>query len=160
MTLKCVTESLGVPPSVAGFMLSVGASINMDGTALYQGVAAVFIAQFYGIDLGLGEQLTVVLTATLAALGTVGIPGAGVVMLAMVLRSVGVPLEGIGIIMGVDRFLDMCRTAVNVTGDSVCTMVIAAGEGRLDAQARAHSPAPAAQTTAPSVLHARPSEPS
>ena len=131
VTLKCVTENLGVPQSVASFMLSVGASINMDGTALYQGVAAVFIAQFYGISLDFGQQLMVVLTATLAALGTVGIPGAGVVMLAMVLRSIGVPLEGIGIIMGVDRFLDMCRTAVNVTGDSVCTMVIAAAEGQL-----------------------------
>ncbi len=131
VTLKCVTENLGVPQGVASFMLSVGASINMDGTALYQGVAAVFIAQFYGIDLDFGQQLMVVLTATLAALGTVGIPGAGVVMLAMVLRSIGVPLEGIGVIMGVDRFLDMCRTAVNVTGDSVCTMVIAAAEGQL-----------------------------
>ena len=131
VTLKCVTENLGVPQGVASFMLSVGASINMDGTALYQGVAAVFIAQFYGIDLNFGQQLMVVLTATLAALGTVGIPGAGVVMLAMVLRSIGVPLEGIGVIMGVDRFLDMCRTAVNVTGDSVCTMVIAAAEGQL-----------------------------
>ena len=133
VTLKCATENLGVSRSVASFMLSVGASVNMDGTALYQGVAAVFIAQFYGIHLDLGQQLMVVLTATLAALGTVGIPGAGVVMLAMVLRSVGVPLEGIGIIMGVDRFLDMCRTAVNVTGDSVCMMVIAASEGQLDA---------------------------
>ena len=131
VTLKCVTENLGVPQGVASFMLSVGASINMDGTALYQGVAAAFIAQFYAIDLNFGQQLTVVLTATLAALGTVGIPGAGVVMLAMVLRSIGVPLEGIGIIMGVDRFLDMCRTAVNITGDSVCTMVIAAAEGQL-----------------------------
>jgi Na+/H+-dicarboxylate symporter len=131
----------------------------MDGTALYQGVATVFIAQFYGIDLGLGQQLMVVLTATLAALGTVGIPGAGVVMLAMVLRSVGVPLEGIGIIMGVDRFLDMCRTAVNVTGDSVCTMVIAAGEGQLGIRAQANDPAVTGQKTAPDVLHARPSEP-
>jgi Na+/H+-dicarboxylate symporter len=133
VTLKCATENLGVSRSVASFMLSVGASVNMDGTALYQGVATVFIAQFYGIHLEVGQQLMVVLTATLAALGTVGIPGAGVVMLAMVLRSVGVPLEGIGIIMGVDRFLDMCRTAVNVTGDSVCMMVIAASEGQLDA---------------------------
>ncbi|MCU0917427.1 MAG: dicarboxylate/amino acid:cation symporter [Planctomycetes bacterium] len=132
VTLKCVTETLGVPQGVASFMLSVGASINMDGTALYQGVATVFIAQFYGIDLGFGQQLMVVLTATMAALGTVGIPGAGVVMLLMVLNSVGVPPEGIGIILGVDRFLDMCRTAVNVTGDSVCTMVIAAAEGQLD----------------------------
>lgn len=159
VTLKCVTENLGVSQGVAGFMLSVGASINMDGTALYQGVATVFIAQFYGIDLGLGQQLMVVLTATLAALGTVGIPGAGVVMLAMVLRSVGVPLEGIGIIMGVDRFLDMCRTAVNVTGDSVCTMVIAAGEDQL-LRAGTGAPSAAAQKTAPNVLHARPSEPS
>ena len=131
VTLKCATENLGVAPSVASFMLSVGASINMDGTALYQGVAAVFIAQFYGMNLDLGQQLMVVLTATLASLGTVGIPGAGIVMLAMVLRSVGVPLEGIGVILGVDRFLDMCRTAVNITGDSVCTMVIAAAEGQL-----------------------------
>ena len=127
VTLKCATENLGVAPSVASFMLSVGASINMDGTALYQGVATVFIAQFYGIDLDLGQQLMVVLTATLASLGTVGIPGAGMVMLAIVLNSVGVPLEGIGIILGVDRFLDMCRTVVNVTGDSVCMMVVAAG---------------------------------
>lgn len=132
VTLKCATENLGVSRSVASFMLSVGASINMDGTALYQGVAAVFIAQFYGINLDLGQQLMVVLTATLASLGTVGIPGAGIVMLAMVLRSVGVPLEGIGVILGVDRFLDMCRTAVNVTGDSVCMMVVAAAEGQLD----------------------------
>ena len=83
----------------------------------------MFLAQFYGIDLSFGQQLTIVLTATLASLGTAGIPGAGVIMLAMVLRSVGVPLQGIGIIMGVDRFLDMCRTVVNMTGDSVCTMV-------------------------------------
>jgi len=155
VTLKCVTETLGVSPGVASFMLSVGASVNMDGTALYQGVAAVFIAQFYGMNLDLGQQLMVVLTATLAALGTVGIPGAGVVMLAMVLRSVGVPLEGIGVIMGVDRFLDMCRTAVNVTGDSVCTMVIAASEGQLDA-ALASSQTPQRLGTPP--LGANPSE--
>jgi Na+/H+-dicarboxylate symporter len=116
----------------------------MDGTALYQGVAAVFLAQFYGIDLNFGQQLTIVLTATLASLGTTGIPGAGVIMLAMVLRSIGVPLQGIGIIMGVDRFLDMCRTAVNVTGDAVCTMVIASTEGQLTrtpAQKEAAAPA-------------------
>ena len=131
VTIKCVTENLGVSPSISSFMLSLGASINMDGTALYQGVAAVFLAQFYGIDLNFGQQLTILLTATLASLGTTGIPGAGVIMLAMVLRSIGVPLQGIGIIMGVDRFLDMCRTAVNVTGDAVCTMVIASTEGQL-----------------------------
>jgi len=133
VTIKCVTENLGVSRSISSFMLSLGASINMDGTALYQGVAAVFLAQFYGIDLNFGQQLTIVLTATLASLGTTGIPGAGVIMLAMVLRSIGVSLEGIGIIMGVDRFLDMCRTTVNVTGDSVCTVVIASMEGQLNA---------------------------
>lgn len=147
VTMKCATENLGVAPSVASFMLSVGASINMDGTALYQGVAAVFIAQFYGLNLDFGQQLMVVLTATLASLGTVGIPGAGVVMLAMVLRSIGVPLEGIGVIMGVDRFLDMCRTAVNVTGDSVCMMVIAAAEGQLDESVTPGQTRPKLQTT-------------
>jgi len=144
VTIKCVTENLGVSPSISSFMLSLGASINMDGTALYQGVAAVFLAQFYGIDLNFGQQLTIVLTATLASLGTTGIPGAGVIMLAMVLRSIGVPLQGIGIIMGVDRVLDMCRTAVNVTGDAVCTMVIASTEGQLNrtpAQKEAAAPA-------------------
>ncbi len=132
VTIKCVTENLGVSRTISSFMLSVGASINMDGTALYQGVAAVFLAQFYGMNLDFGQQLMVVLTATLASLGTTGIPGAGIIMMAIVLRSVGVPLQGIGIILGVDRFLDMCRTAVNITGDSVCTMVIAAMEGQLD----------------------------
>ncbi len=132
VTIKCVTENLGVSRTVSSFMLSVGASINMDGTALYQGVAAVFLAQFYGIPLDFGQQVMIVLTATLASLGTTGIPGAGIIMLAIVLRSIGVPLQGIGIIMGVDRFLDMCRTAVNITGDSVCTMVIAATEGQLN----------------------------
>jgi Na+/H+-dicarboxylate symporter len=132
VTIKCVTENLGVPRTISSFMLSVGASINMDGTALYQGVAAVFLAQFYGMDLNFGQQLMIVLTATLASLGTTGIPGAGVIMMAIVLRSVGVPLQGIGIILGVDRLLDMCRTVVNITGDSVCTMVIAATEGQLD----------------------------
>lgn len=144
VTIKCVTENLGVSQSISSFMLSLGASINMDGTALYQGVAAVFLAQFYGIDLNFSQQLTIVLTATLASLGTTGIPGAGVIMLAMVLRSIGVPLQGIGIIMGVDRFLDMCRTAVNVAGDSVCTVIIASMEGQLDrgsAKAAVKSPA-------------------
>ena len=98
------TKNLGVPPRHRSFTLSVGASINMDGTALYQGVAAVFMAQIYGIDLDFVQQLTIVLTATLASIGTVGIPGAGIVMLAIVLDSVGVPLQGIGIILGVDRF--------------------------------------------------------
>ena len=132
VTIECVTENLGVPPSICSFTLPLGATINMDGTALYQGVAAVFLAQLYGMNLDFGQQLTIVLTATLASIGTAGIPGAGIIMLAIVLTSVGVPLQGIGIIMGVDRFLDMCRTAVNITGDATCAMVVAATEGQLD----------------------------
>ncbi len=131
VTIECVTENLGVSNSVCSFTLPLGATINMDGTALYQGVATVFIAQLYGMDLSFGQQLTVVLTATLASIGTAGIPGAGIVTLAIVLNSVGVPLEGIGIIMGVDRFLDMCRTVVNITGDAACAVVVASTEGQV-----------------------------
>jgi Na+/H+-dicarboxylate symporter len=156
VTIECVTENLGVPNSVCSFTLPLGATINMDGTALYQGVATVFIAQLYGMDLSFGQQLTVVLTATLASIGTAGIPGAGIVTLAIVLNSVGVPLQGIGIIMGVDRFLDMCRTVVNITGDAACAVVVASTEG----QSGIDSQGVSAQETAPSVLHARPSEPS
>jgi proton glutamate symport protein len=131
VTIECVTESVGVSPSICSFTLPLGATINMDGTALYQGVAAVFIAQLYGLGLDFGQQLTIVLTATLASIGTAGIPGAGIFTLAIVLQSVGVPLQGIGMILGVDRFLDMCRTVVNVTGDAVCATVVAASEGQL-----------------------------
>ena len=131
VTIECVTENLGVPQSVSSFTLPLGATINMDGTALYQGVAAVFLAQLYGMDLTLGQQLTIVLTATLASIGTAGVPGAGIITLAIVLRSIGVPLQGIGIILGVDRFLDMCRTAVNITGDAACAAVVASSEGLL-----------------------------
>jgi len=131
VTMECVEENLGVPREISSFALPLGATINMDGTALYQGVAAVFIAQVYGMDLGLGQQLTIVLTATLASIGTAGTPGAGMAMLVIVLKSIGVPIEGVGLILGMDRILDMCRTAVNVTGDASCAMVVAAMDGKL-----------------------------
>ena len=131
VTMECAEENLGVPREISSFALPLGATINMDGTALYQGVAAVFIAQVYGMDLNVGQQLTIVLTATLASIGTAGTPGAGMAMLVIVLKSVGVPIEGIGLILGLDRILDMCRTAVNVTGDASCSMVVAALDGRL-----------------------------
>ncbi|MCF7975178.1 MAG: dicarboxylate/amino acid:cation symporter [Phycisphaerae bacterium] len=125
VTLECVCETLGVPLKIGGFVLPLGATINMDGTALFQGVSAVFIAQVYGLDLSLVQQVTVVLTATLASIGTSGTPGAGMVTLAIVLRSIGIPVEGIGLIFGVERLLDMCRTVVNITGDACCAVVVA-----------------------------------
>ncbi len=131
ITMECAEENLGVPREISSFALPLGATINMDGTALYQGVAAVFIAQVYGMDLSLGQQLTVVLTATLASIGAAGTPGAGMATLVIVLTSIGVPVEGIGLILGMDRLLDMCRTVVNVTGDASCAMVVAALDGRL-----------------------------
>jgi Na+/H+-dicarboxylate symporter len=139
---------------VCSFTLPLGATINMDGTALYQGVAAVFLAQLYGLDLNFGQQLTIVLTATLASIGTAGIPGAGIITLAIVLRSVGVPLQGIGIILGVDRFLDMCRTIVNVSGDAACAVVVAASEGQL----RREPQGAPSQETVRAALETGPSE--
>ena len=129
--MECAEENLGVPREISSFALPLGATINMDGTALYQGVAAVFIAQVYGMDLSLGQQLTIVLTATLASIGTAATPGASMATLVIVLKSIGVPVEGIGLILGLDRILDMCRTAVNVTGDASCAMFVAARDGRL-----------------------------
>jgi proton glutamate symport protein len=140
VTMECVEKNLGVPLHICSFTLPLGATINMDGTALLQGVAAAFLAQIYGMDLSLSQQMTVVLTATLASIGTAGIPGAGIVMLAIVLDSVGIPLQGIAIILGVDRFLDMCRTVTNVTGDATCAVVVAATEGQLSS---APAPKPA-----------------
>jgi len=131
ITMECAEENLGVPREISSFALPLGATINMDGTALYQGVAAVFIAQVYGMDLNIGQQLTIVLTATLASIGTAATPGASMATLVIVLKSIGVPVEGIGLILGIDRILDMCRTTVNVTGDSSCAMVVAALDGRL-----------------------------
>jgi Na+/H+-dicarboxylate symporter len=130
-TMECAEKNLGVPAEICSFTLPLGATINMDGTALYQGVATVFIAQVYGMSLTASQQLTIVLTALLASIGTAGIPAAGVITLAIVLHSVGVPLEGIGIILGVDRILDMCRTVVNITGDASCAVIVASSEGEL-----------------------------
>jgi Na+/H+-dicarboxylate symporter len=124
VSIRVAEESLGVRSRTAGFVLPLGATINMDGTALYQGVAAVFIAQVFGMDLDLGQQLSVLLTALLASVGAAGVPGAGVVTLAMVLTSVGVPTAGIALILGVDRLLDMLRTTVNVTGDLSCAVFV------------------------------------
>jgi len=132
VTLRTAEDRLGVHNSIASFTIPLGATINMDGTAIMQGVATVFIAQAYGVPLTHTDLLMVVLTATLASIGTAGVPGVGLIMLAMVLRQVNLPVEGIGLIIGIDRLLDMARTAVNITGDAAVTCVIARGEGRLD----------------------------
>ena len=131
VTMECAEKNLGVSRQVSSFALPLGATINMDGTALYQAVSAVFIAQVYNMDLGLTDQLTILLTATLASIGTAGAPGVGMIMLAMVLESIGVPLEGIALILGVERLIDMCRTAVNVTGDLSCAVVVSSTENEL-----------------------------
>ncbi len=132
ITLETVTKRLGVHNSVGSFTVPLGATINMDGTAIMQGVATVFIAQVYLVDLTIADYLMVVLTATLASIGTAGVPGVGMIMLAMVLGQVGLPVEGIGLIIGVDRLLDMTRTAVNVTGDAMVSVIVAKSEGALD----------------------------
>lgn len=131
LTIKSM-EDLGVDSSVASFTLPLGATVNMDGTAIMQGVACIFIAQIYGIDLGIGSLLTIILTATLASIGTAGVPGVGLITLSMVLASVGLPVEGVGLIMGVDRILDMARTIVNVMGDCACTLIVSNSEKELD----------------------------
>lgn len=127
LNLECC-ESLGAKKEITSFVLPLGATINMDGTAIYQGVCAIFIAQVFGIDLTFGQQLTMVLTATLASIGTAGVPGSGMIMLSMVLQSVGLPVEGIALVAGIDRILDMGRTTVNITGDSACAICISATE--------------------------------
>jgi Na+/H+-dicarboxylate symporter len=131
VTLDNCERRLGADNRVASFTVPLGATINMDGTAIMQGVATGFIAQAYGVDIGITGYLMVVVTATLASIGTAGVPGVGLIMLAMVLRQVNLPVEGIGLIIGVDRLLDMVRTAVNVTGDSAVTLVVARSEGCL-----------------------------
>lgn len=142
VTIETVEERCGVSESVASFTLPLGATINMDGTAIMQGVAVVFIANVYGIPLPLGSFLTVILTATMASIGTAGVPGVGMITLSMVLESVNLPVEGIALIIGVDRILDMARTVVNITGDAVCTLLIAKSEGEFDQEAyNVHSPA-------------------
>lgn len=129
LNLECA-EKLGAKKDVASFVLPLGATINMDGTAIYQGVCAVFIAACYGIDLTLAQMVTIVLTATLASIGTAGVPGSGMVMLAMVLQSVGLPVEGIALVAGVDRIFDMGRTTVNITGDAACSIIVSRLEER------------------------------
>ncbi|GAB6170194.1 dicarboxylate/amino acid:cation symporter [Clostridium carnis] len=127
VTLEAMEEA-GVDNSIASFTIPLGSTINMDGTAIMQGAAAIFIAQIYNIELGLGSIITIIATATLASIGTAGVPGVGMVMLSMVLQSVGLPIEGIGLILGVDRILDMCRSTLNTMGDCICTIIISKSE--------------------------------
>lgn len=124
VSIECAEDNLKAKPEVASFVLPLGATINMDGTAIFQGVSAVFIATIYGMDLTLLDQLTIIFTATLASIGTAGAPQVGIIMLTMVLQTIGIPLEGIALILGVERFLDMARTMVNVTSDLSCTSFI------------------------------------
>lgn len=132
VTLETVTKRLGVHNSIGSFTVPLGATINMDGTAIMQGVATVFIAQVFVVDLSMMDYLMVVLTATLASIGTAGVPGVGLIMLSMVLAQVGLPVEGIALIIGVDRLLDMTRTSVNVTGDAMVSIIVAKSEGAFD----------------------------
>ena len=132
VTMECCEDELGVSEEVSSFVLPLGATINMDGTALYQAVAAVFIAQTLGMELGIGAQLTIILTAVLASIGTAAVPGAGIIMLVIILEAVGVPSEGIALILGVDRILDMMRTTINVTGDASVAVIIASTEDQLN----------------------------
>lgn len=132
ITMEATEKNLGVPKQITSFVLPLGATVNMDGTSLYQAVAAVFIAQVYGFDLTVGQQLTVLLTAVLASIGTAPVPGVGIIMLIIVLRSVHVPEEGIALILGIDRILDMSRTVVNISGDAAVATVVARSEGVLE----------------------------
>lgn len=134
ITKQCVEENIGVDSEISSFVLPLGATINMDGTAIMQGAAVVFIAQAVGVDLTAADYLTVIMTATLASIGTAGVPGSGVVMLSMVITQVGLPIEAIGVIMGVDRIVDMFRTTVNITGDAICATVVARSEQAINDQ--------------------------
>ena len=136
INMEC-TEKLGAKREIASFVLPLGATINMDGTAIYQGICAIFIASCYGIHLSFSQIITIILTATLASIGTAGVPGAGMIMLAMVLTSVGLPVDGIALVAGVDRIFDMGRTTVNITGDAACTMVVSRLEERKAEKAKA-----------------------
>lgn len=132
LSIETLDEKLGVSRRISSFTIPLGATINMDGTSIMQGVAVVFVAQAFGIQLDIMDYLTVILTATLASVGTAGVPSVGLITLSMVFNSVGLPVEGIGLIMGIDRILDMTRTAVNVTGDAICTTIVAKRDGMLD----------------------------
>ena len=157
-TLHCVEENLGVSKNIASFVLPLGSTINMNGTAIFQGIAAVFISQAYGIDLGWQSLLVIVVTATLSAVGCAGIPGGGIVTLSIVLGSVGLPLEGIAIVAGIDRLRDIIGTVVNILGDAVVSIYVAKSEGELDESrynsgeyiSYEHKPAPAATQETPS----------
>ncbi|MDD4364869.1 MAG: dicarboxylate/amino acid:cation symporter [Synergistales bacterium] len=133
ITMRCAQENLGVSEKITSFVLPLGATINMDGTALYQGVCALFIAQAFGIDLSLGAQAGIIVTATLASIGTAGVPGAGLIMLTLVVTQAGLPMEGVALLAGIDAVLDMARTAINVTGDACVATVVARTEGELEA---------------------------
>ena len=129
VNMECV-QKMGVSKEISSFVLPLGATINMDGTALYQGVCALFVAQIYGIDLTSAQMMTIILTGTLASIGTAGVPGAGLIMLTLVLQSVGLPLEGVALVAGIDRVLDMPRTTVNITGDAVVAYLVDKSEGK------------------------------
>ena len=131
VTMERCEDNLGVSEEVSSFVLPLGATINMDGTALYQAVAAVFIAQALDLSLGYHAQLTIILTAVLASIGTAAVPGAGIIMLVIILEAVGIPSAGIALILGVDRILDMIRTTINVTGDASVAVVVANSENQL-----------------------------
>ncbi len=131
VTMECCEENLGISKKITSFVLPLGATVNMDGTSIWQTVTTVFLAQLYGYDLSLGHQLTIILTATLSSIGAVGVPGGGIVMLIIVLQSVGLPADGIAIILGIDRILDMCRTVINVTGDSTVATIVASSENEI-----------------------------
>jgi Na+/H+-dicarboxylate symporter len=135
VTMRVAEENVGLPRSLTSFTLPLGATINMDGTAIYQGIAALFIAAIFNVQLGVGQYLMIILLATLGSIGTAGVPGAGLIMLAMVLQGVGLPLEGLGLIAGIDVVLDMGRTCLNVTGDVVCTTAVARSEGEFSPEA-------------------------
>jgi DAACS family dicarboxylate/amino acid:cation (Na+ or H+) symporter len=143
-SIKAAEEELGVPPQITGFVLPLGATMNMNGTALFEGVTCVFIAQVFGVDLSLGQQLIVIALSVLMAIGAAGVPGGSLPLLMIVLNTIGVPPGGIAIILGIDRILDMSRTVPNVTGDLTCACYIARTEG-VDLLA-APQPAPTAAT--------------
>jgi Na+/H+-dicarboxylate symporter len=132
ISMNAVTKRCGVSNKIASFTIPLGSTVNMDGTSIMQGIATIFIAQAYNLPLGVNDYIVVILTATLASIGTAGVPSAGVIMLAMVLQKVGLPMEGIALVVGVDRLIDMLRTSVNVTGDCVTACVVAKSEGELD----------------------------
>ncbi|MNU53164.1 Proton glutamate symport protein [compost metagenome] len=133
MSLRVAEQNLGLPRKIARFVLTVGATANQNGTALFEGVTVLFLAQFFGVDLSLGQQFIVMLVCILGGVGTAGVPAGSLPVIAMILAMVGVPPEGIGLILGVDRFLDMCRTTLNVTGDLVVATVVSRGEEDTDA---------------------------